>query len=94
MSQSTNKRSDDGGPGGWKWEMGTDRGKQNKKQLTAPESEETGFPSLAHTWSTRMYDFNTIFENSIEVFFTPLFINVQQETVIVFSDITKEQKVL
>lgn len=60
MSQSTSEGSDDGDPGGEWWEMGTvvEKVKKNKiKKLTAPESEETGYHSVAHKWSTRMYDF-------------------------------------
>lgn len=62
--------------------MGTEEEKK-KKHLIAPESEESGSdpPSVAHKWSTRMYDFNTIFEDSIQSFMPPLF-SVQSSSVV------------
>lgn len=52
--------------------MGTEgEGEKEKTKLTAPESEETGFP-LCRTHMINKDDFNTIFENSIQFFMPPL----------------------
>lgn len=81
MSQSTNTEEWRWSARWWKWENGD---REKKTHLIAPESEEPGSDPLplseAHKWSTRMYDFNTIFENSIHTF-TPL-LSVQSSSVV------------
>lgn len=72
VSQQT-QRSDDGGHGGGNEK----RGQWKKKNQTppnspAPEREESGFPSVAHKWSTGMYDFNRIFWKQCSVFHPPV----------------------
>lgn len=71
MSQSTNERSDDGGPGGEWWEMGREEEKGKKETHSTWKWGDWIPPSVAHKWSTRMYDFNAIFENSIQFFLCP-----------------------
>ncbi len=62
MSQSTNERSDDTGPGA-EWREKGDRGKKKKERLTAP-----GFPTQMINKDVWL---NTIFENSIQFFYAP-----------------------
>lgn len=64
----------------WKWEMGTERGKK-KRSLLHLKVRRLDSPLRTHTINKD--DSNTIFENSIQFFIPP---------VILFSDITMEQK--
>lgn len=63
MSQSTNERSDDGGPGSEWWEMGTEERKK--------ETHCTWIPLARSQMINKDLWLNTIFENSIQFFYAP-----------------------